>query len=270
MSEELLGELLAAKRSRTPCALVTVAATHGSVPRAPGSKMLVYATGAFSGTIGGGKFESLVIEDARQQMREKKPLLKNYPLHESSSESFGAICGGEATVLIEPQVLGEAIFLIGAGHCALAISNLALKCGLFVTVVDDRAEMLKNFPAQAAIVSDASPPNFIRSREWQPDEAIVIVSRHHEIDRDALSAALETHGAGYIGMIGSDRKVKRVFDQLRERGISKDSLAQVYAPLGLDIGADSPVEIAVSVIAEIVAVLRRRSAGHLRDTAVQK
>lgn len=267
MSEEVLDELLAARRSRTPCALVTVAATRGSVPRAPGSKMLVYASGAFTGTIGGGKFESLVIEDARQQMREKQPLLKNYPLHESSPESFGAICGGEATVLIEPQALSEAIFLIGGGHCALAISNLALECGLFVTVVDDRVEVLKNFPAQTMIVSDVAPSNFIASREWQPDEALAIVSRHHEIDREALAAALKTHGAGYIGMIGSDRKVKRVFDQLRQLGVSEGSLARVYAPLGLDIGADSPAEIAISVVAEILAVLRGREAGHLRDSA---
>jgi xanthine dehydrogenase accessory factor len=131
-------EIAAARRSRTPCALVTVAATRGSVPRAAGSKMLVYADGKSSGTIGGGKFESLVIADAKKQMRDKKPLLKTYPLHEKSAKSFGAICGGESTVLIEPQNLSEAIFLIGGGHCALAIAKLAVECGLFVTVVDDR------------------------------------------------------------------------------------------------------------------------------------
>jgi xanthine dehydrogenase accessory factor len=266
MSDALLDELMAARSSRTPCALVTIAATRGSVPRAAGSKMLVYATGSISGTVGGGKFESLVIDDAHEQMRAKKPLLKNYPLHESSTESFGAICGGEVTVFIEPQHLSEAIFLIGGGHCALAVGKLALECGLFVTVVDDRPEVLKNFPTQIATIGDVDPAKFIAERNWQADEALIILSRHHEIDRDALAAALQTGGTGYIGMIGSKRKVQHVFDQLKERGLSKE-LDKVYAPLGLDIGADSPSEIAVSIIGEVLSVLRKRSARHFRDSA---
>src|ERR1041384_6617690 len=107
MNNGLLEELAAAHQSRIPCALVTVVGTRGSVPRAAGSKMLVYADGKVSGTIGGGKFESLVVSDAQHQIRCKQPALKTYPLHESSPESFGAICGGESTVFIEPQVLSE-------------------------------------------------------------------------------------------------------------------------------------------------------------------
>src|SRR5437870_7871752 len=142
MIDRLLEELLAARAARKPCAVVTVAATKGSVPREAGSKMLVYLDGLTSGTIGGGKFESLVIADAQNSMREKKPLLKTFPLREDKPDSFGAICGGEATVLIEPQLVREAIFLIGAGHCAQAIARLSVKCGLFVTALDDRAEFL--------------------------------------------------------------------------------------------------------------------------------
>jgi xanthine dehydrogenase accessory factor len=263
MTDALLEELAEARRCRTPCALITVAATRGSVPRAAGSKMLVYLNGTISGTVGGGKFESLVIEEAKQQMRAKKPLLKTYPLHEGSAESFGAICGGEVTVLIEPQTLGEAIFLIGGGHCAQAIAKLAIECGLFVTMLDDRADLMSNLPSRIAKVPDVGAPKFITGRDWQSDEALVIVSRNYEIDREALAAALETEGAGYIGMIGSDRKVQQVFEQLRERGVSKEKLTQVHAPLGLDIGADSPGEIAVSVIAEILTVLRKRTGTHL-------
>jgi xanthine dehydrogenase accessory factor len=267
MTDWLLEEIAAAGKSRTPCALVTVAATKGSVPRAAGSKMLVYADGKISGTIGGGKFESLVIKDAQKQMREKKPLLKMYPLHEKSKKSFGAICGGESTVLIEPQILSEAIFLIGGGHCSLAIAKLALECGLFVTAVDDRAKLLSIFPEQVAKIDDVDPAKFIARRKWRSDEAVVIVSRHYDIDRAALNAALKTRGAGYIGMIGSNRKVQRVFDQLKKQRVAKEKLAKVYAPLGLDIGADSPAEIAISVIGEILAVLRKRSGTHLREQA---
>src|SRR3954463_11630946 len=104
MNDWLLAELIAARKSRAPCALATVVATRGSVPREIGAKMLVYADGKTSGTIGGGKFESIVVEDAKEQMRQKQPLLKIYPLHEHSPDSFGAICGGEVSVFFEPQL----------------------------------------------------------------------------------------------------------------------------------------------------------------------
>jgi xanthine dehydrogenase accessory factor len=251
--------------SRKSFAVATIAATTGSVPRAAGSKMFVYADGRSSGTIGGGKFESLVIADAVAAMREKKPLLKTYPLHEGETDSFGAICGGEATVFIEPQLTSESLYLIGAGHCSQAIAKLAADCGLFVTVVEDRDELLADLPAVVDRISEPSPASFIASHAWQSNEAIVIVSRNHEIDRQALAAALAQTGAGYIGMIGSRRKVRMVFDDMRGRGVPEEKLANVYAPLGLDIGADSPAEIAVSTVAEILAVLRRRTAKHMRQ-----
>jgi xanthine dehydrogenase accessory factor len=251
-------------KERTPFAVATIAATTGSVPRAAGSKMFVYSDGRSSGTIGGGKFEALVMADALTAMREKKPLLKTYPLHEGDADSFGAICGGEVTVFIEPQLTSEALYLIGAGHCARAIARLAAECGLFVSVVDDRDELLAELPRAVARISNSTPAEFIASREWRRDEALVIVSRNHEIDREALAAALMQTGAGYIGMIGSRRKVRDVFDDLRRRGIPDEKLAEVYAPLGLDIGADSPAEIAVSTIAEVLSILRQRTAKHLR------
>lgn len=251
-------------QGRTPFAVVTVAATTGSVPRAPGSKMFVSADGRCTGTIGGGKFESLVISEAQEAIRKKKPLLKTYPLREGETDSFGAICGGEVTVFIEPQITSEALYLVGAGHCSRAIAKLAAECGLFVTVVDDRAELLGDLPAAVTGDSELSPRDFITSHRWQKDEALVLVSRNHEIDCEALAAALDKGGAGYIGMIGSRRKVLSVFDRLKARGISEEALSRVYAPLGLDLGADSPAEIAVSCVAEILAVLRGRTAAHLR------
>ncbi|HMJ06975.1 MAG TPA: XdhC family protein [Chthoniobacterales bacterium] len=264
MTEALLAELLAAREARTACALITVAATSGSVPRAAGAKMLVYADGKTSGTIGGGKFEALVAEEARAALQEKKPLLKTYTLREGAADSFGAICGGEATVLIEPQTVSEAIHLIGGGHCSRAIARLAVDAGFRVSVVEDRPELLRDWPAAARQVIDTTPPKFIAQHLWQADEALVLVSRNHEIDRTALAAAVEQSGAGYIGMIGSKRKVRLVFDQLRKEGVAEERLARVYAPLGFDIGADSPAEIAISALAEIMAVLRDRDGAHMR------
>ena len=250
--------------ARQVFAVVTVAATTGSVPRAAGSKMFVYADGKTSGTIGGGKFESLVIAEAQAAIQKKKPLLKTYPLREGESDSFGAICGGEVTVFIEPQITGESLYLIGAGHCAHAIAKLAAECGLFVTVVDDRGDLLADLPPAVTGISEAAPADFVASRSWRNDEALVMVSRNHEIDCEALAAAVEQSEAGYVGMIGSRRKVLDVFDRLRKRGVSEEKLSRVYAPLGLDIGADSPAEIAVSCVAEILAVLRGRTAKHMQ------
>lgn len=270
MIDGILEELVAARRDRIPCALVTVAATRGSVPRAAGSKMLVYGDGKVSGTIGGGKFESLVIADAQEQMKQDEPLLKTYPLHESACDSFGAICGGESVVLIEPQLLREAIVLVGAGHCAQAIARLATQAGLHVSVIDDRKELLSMLPSAAVALLEADPAAAITNRTWRKDEALILVSRNYEIDKQALAAALSLGGIGYIGMIGSERKVRRVLDDLRAAGMPEEKLRTVYAPVGLNIGADSPAEIAISVIAEVLAVLRKQKVDHLRSAIASK
>lgn len=265
MNDNLLEELLRARQSRTPCALVTVAATTGSVPRQAGSKMLVYAGGKISGTIGGGKFEALVVEECLKSIAAKKTVLKTYPLREDKPDSFGAICGGEVTIMIEPQNLNSALFLVGAGHCSLAIAKLATDCGIYVTVVEDRADLLENFPVSSnRVVSNAA--EFISKRDWNDDDAVVLVSRNFELDREALAAVLKKGGAGYIGMIGSRRKVHRVFDALKQVA-PVEKLKDVYAPIGLDIGADSPAEIAISVIGEVLQVLRQRKGGHLRGVS---
>ena len=268
MTDELLEELLRARKMRLPCVLATIAATTGSVPRAAGSKMLVYSDGRTSGTVGGGKFESLVVDDCLTSLRDKKTSLKTYPLHEASTESFGAICGGESTVLIEPQNLNAAIFLIGGGHVSRAIAKLATDCGMHVTVVDERAALLAEFPSSTNCIANEKPPAFISNRAWQSDEALLLVSRNHELDREALAAAMQVDNVGYIGMIGSRRKVRYVFDALREAGVTDAQLSRVFAPLGLDIGADAPAEIAISAMAEVLKVQRGRSAEHLRAAGV--
>lgn len=227
--------------------------------------MLVYGDGKISGTIGGGKFEALVAEDCLKSIAKKEPALKTYPLREDKPDSFGAICGGEVTVMIEPQNPGTAIFLVGGGHCSLAVARLAVDCGMHVTVVEERAELLETFPTSAnRVTGDAA--KFISKRKWREDEALVLISRNYELDRDALAAALKTRRKGYIGMIGSRRKVLRVFDELKKKGVTSKRLKEIYAPIGLDIGADSPAEIAVSVIGEILKLQRKRKGDHLRLT----
>lgn len=252
--EELLRELLAARERREPCVLATVAAVRGSVPRAAGAKALIFSDGRILGTIGGGKFESLAVSDALAALGSREPMLKTYPLHENSEDSFGAICGGEVTVLMEPQLPREAIVIVGAGHCGRALCKLARECGWHVTVLDDRVELLNLCEAHVKLQSTG--PDFIAAHAWRFDEALVLVNRNYVLDREALAAALAHPGFGYLGMIGSQRKVRMVYDELRQSGVSDEALATVHAPVGLEIGADSPMEIAVSILAEIMGILR--------------
>ena len=142
--------------------------------------------------------------------------------------------------------------------------RLAIECELFVQVIEDRAELLGALPPEAARISTPSAAEWIAGRQWQPDEAIVLVSRNYELDRAALASAVRATGAGYVGMIGSRRKVQQVFDELRGQGMSEEALRRVYAPIGLAIGADSPAEIAISVLAELLAVLRKKTGKNLR------
>jgi len=258
VSEHIHRLLLEASRSGEACALATVAKVTGSGPREAGAKMVIFEDGRIAGTIGGGKFESLVIDEARKAMTTGKAILKTYPLHEASEESFGAICGGEVTVFIEPQVRAPFFCLIGAGHCAQALAKFASQCGFAVTVLDDRADLLgsPHFDSSIRCLSEPSPEAFVRSHKWSERDALVLVSSNYHLDREALAAALEKGGMGYLGMIGSKKKVLTVFDELSKRGISRKLLASVRAPIGLNIGADSPEEIAVSVLAEVIMVLR--------------
>jgi len=227
--------------------------------------MLVFAEGHTVGTIGGGRFESLAIEQAVSLLDSELPLLKTYPLHENDEQSFGAICGGESTVLFEPIAPTQRLIIVGAGHCSQAIAQLALQCGWHVTVVDDRADLLADYPPVQQRVSDQAPPKFIEQHSWRPRQALVIVSRNHEIDRLALAAAVQIGAIAYIGMIGSQRKVRQVFARLVADGMgTAEQLERVFAPIGLDIAADSPAEIAISVIAQILQVIRGASGQHLR------
>lgn len=256
-ADALLQALLDARARRQPCVLATLAAVKGSTPREAGAKALIFPDGRLLGTIGGGKFESLVVADALATLGGGAPLLKSYPLHEAAPDSFGAICGGEAIVLLEPQLPREGLVVFGAGHCGLALCRLAHDCGWHVTVIDDRADLLAACPAH--VRHHGSATDFIAAHSWRADEALVLVSRNHELDRHALAAALAHPGHGYLGMIGSRRKVQAVFDELRRQGVSDEQLAAVRAPIGLDLAADAPMEIAVSVLAEIMMTLRSRS-----------
>lgn len=259
MNQPIAEEIARAHRERRNCVVTTVAVATGSAPRAAGAKMIVYPGGLTSGTVGGGKFESLVIAEALAGVAREEPWLKTYPLHEGNTDSFGAICGGEVTIFFEPLKAGPALHIIGAGHCAQALAKLAADCGWHVSVVDDREEWLALALAAHRRIASRSPAEYINAQRWTANDALVIVSRNYLVDRDALGAALRQSPMGYLGMIGSRKKVRQVLDELEAAGVEAAQFARVHAPIGLDLGADSPPEIAVSVMAEMLQVIRKAS-----------
>jgi len=264
MAADFFSDLIEARTSGQPFVVVTVVETEGSVPRHPGAKMVVLPDGSIRGTVGGGKFESLVIVEAQKRLLDGQNLLKKYSLREGESDSFGAICGGKVTLWFEPQKKAPGLLIVGAGHCAQSIAKLAAECGFHVTVVDDRKEWTEICPGVHRKITEQSAQEVIREVRWTGDDAIVLVSRSFMLDRDALEEAVKIKEVGYLGMIGSRKKVLQVYDELKAKGVKKELLERVYAPIGLDIGSDTPSEIAVSVLAEILQVLRKAKGGHLK------
>jgi xanthine dehydrogenase accessory factor len=251
-----------------PCVVVTVIATKGSTPRKKGAKMLVRGDGSLVGTVGGGKFESLVLDACKDVLLSGELETRTFPLHENATDSFGAICGGEITVLLEPYAMKQRLLISGAGHCGQALAELALNCGWPVIVFDDRKELFDTPFYEEGRVSFQTEPDALERFKFHDDDCVVLVSKGHPEDRAALKAILTRNPVpsfAYFGMIGSDRKVAMVFQDLeKEDGISPLLLKTIYAPIGLNIGSESPAEIAVSIMAEILQVTRGARGGHLK------
>ncbi len=265
----LYDDILGALKAGIPFVIATVVEAKGSTPRKCGAKMLIYADGSTQGTVGGGKFESLVIDQA-QEVRESGELaLKSFPLHERAKESFGAICGGEVTILLEPYKQRQRLIISGAGHCGQALASLAKTCDWAVIIVDDRAELFESefYQEAANSITYLTESHIFQNLDFRESDAVVLISRGHPEDRAALNdllARTPRPKLAYLGMVGSRRKVNRVMAEMRTEGISAEAIEQVYAPLGLDIGSESPAEIAISIMAEILQVTRGATGGHMR------
>ncbi len=240
-------------------AIATVINIQGSTPREVGAKMLVYADGHTAGTVGGGKMEAQVIEKAVEAIHRRQSQLLHFDLVDPAQGDV-SICGGTADVFIDVIVPKPTLLVVGAGHVAQPTAEIGALCGFNVTVIDDRAEMVseERFPhADQRIAGDIVET--LKNITITPDTYIVIVTRGHANDKDALRAVIASPAA-YIGMIGSRRKVAMTFEHLRADGIDEILLARVHAPIGLNIGSQTPAEIAVSIIAEII-MLRRGANG---------
>jgi xanthine dehydrogenase accessory factor len=233
---------------------VTIVRANGSTPQRTGAKMLVYADGRTVGTIGGGCYENDALGKAREAIATGKPALVRYDLNDDFVQESGLICGGQMEVYIDPIAPAPRLYIIGAGHVGFHLARAAADSGFRIHVVDDREKFAnaERFPAADAIVVD-DIADWLHKAELAPSSYVVVVTRGHTHDFDALRA-LAARDLRYLGLIGSRAKVARVFDALTAEGMPAECLAHVHAPIGLDIGAVTPAEIAVSILAELIAV----------------
>jgi xanthine dehydrogenase accessory factor len=254
VNQEVFAAVADALERGEPAALVTIVATTGSTPQRVGAKMLVFGDGRIVGTIGGGCYENDAFGKAREAILNRTPRLVHYELSDDFAQETGLICGGQMDVYIEPIEPSPELYVIGAGHVGFHLARLAHEVGFRVHVVDDREKFAnaERFPT-AVEVSVAEIPRWIREANLSPHAYAVIVTRGHTNDLEALRA-LAPRELRYLGLIGSRAKIARIYDALADDQMPADLLARVHAPIGLDIGAVTPQEIAVSILAELIAV----------------
>ena len=254
MNQEVFTAVSEALDKGEPAALVTIVSTTGSTPQRVGAKMLVFPDGRLVGTIGGGCYENDAFWKAREAITNRKPQLVHYELDDDFAQETGLICGGQMSVYIEPIEPSPELYVIGAGHVGYHLATMAQEVGFAVHVVDDREKFAsrERFPNATEVVTEDIPAWLARTT--LPAHAyVVIVTRGHNNDLDALRA-LAPRDLRYVGLIGSRAKVARISDQLLSEGMTPEVLKQVHAPIGLEIGAVTPQEIAVSILAELIAV----------------
>ena len=256
MNEEVLAALLRAIERGEEAALVTIVSARGSTPQRVGAKMVVFADGRTVGTIGGGCYENDAFWKAKESLQTRKSQIVRYDLTDDFAAESGLICGGQMQVYIEPIEPAPRLYIIGAGHVAQHLARIARPVGFRIHVLDDREKFAnrERFPDADELIVD-SIPDWLGKAELPSNAYVVVVTRGHRHDLDALRA-LATRELRYVGLIGSKAKVKRIYDALLGESVPIESLSRVYAPIGLDIGAVTPEEIAVSILAELIAVRR--------------
>jgi xanthine dehydrogenase accessory factor len=250
MEHEIYQELFRLANEYRDVALVTIISTAGSTPQEEGAKMLVRDNGSIVGTIGGGELEKQAIREALTAMRIGKVKRLSYQLTEGKDN--GMVCGGDLEIFIEPVLVEPFLFIFGGGHIGLALAKMAKLGGFRIVIIDDRPEFAtsQRFPeAEQVLVADfgeAFSKLTVRHSDY-----IVILTHAHNGDEVVLEQSLKTD-ARYIGMIGSAKKNEVIFSHLRSKGIPQEQLEKVYTPIGLRIRAQTPAEITVSILAEMI------------------
>ena len=257
--EQVAGEL----RGRRPVVIATVVSDGGSVPRRCGTKMLIHPDRRTRGSVGGGIFELLVIRDALAALRAGKSKTRSYSFNPKGTcdDAFGAVCGGHADVFLEVVMPPERLMILGGGHCGRALAKAASLLDFSILVADDREEFSRaedfDYPNVEAVLH--LPPDFAGLSVPDSRTYVVLVSKSFVTDGAALRRVIDSPAA-YIGMIGSLKKRQAVYDELRAQGVGEEQLARVHSPIGLEIGAETPEEIAVSILGQVIQERAKRRA----------
>lgn len=236
-----ISTLAEAIQRKQPAALATVIEVQGASPAKVGAQIVLLEDGTTAGTVGGGKLESAILDDARLALTEDLPRLSKYSLTEEGADSIGTLCGGEVRVFIQPFLPPPQLIIVGGGHIGCPLKVMAETAGFEVIVVDVEA-------------GRADVPG-LDSVHLTADSFIVLITTDHVSDEAALRQVIHS-SVRYIGMIGSRQKCETILGHLRADGISKEALKRVYAPIGLNLGGPTPEEIAVAILAEVIAVRR--------------
>lgn len=247
VAQDPILELAKAIQNKQTAALATVVEVVGASPAKPGAQIVLLADGATVGTVGGGNLEAAILRDAQRALSEGKPRMVHYTLAEEGQDAVGTLCGGEVQVFIQAYFPPSKLVIVGGGHIGRPLKIMSEAAGFEVIVVDVE-------PGRADVPG-------LDLVDITADSYIVLITTDHVSDEAALRQVLPSL-ASYIGMIGSRAKCQTILDHLRSDGYTEEVLSRVYAPIGLDLGGTSPQEIAVSILAEIIAV--RRGAHNLR------
>jgi len=263
---DLFEEIVRLRREGKRAALATIVHTNGSIPSYESSRMLVREDGSIAGTVGGGCVEAEVWAAAKEVIRTEAPRKMTFNLNNEASYDHGLICGGTLEIFVEPILPQPALYIFGAGHVSMALAHAAHTAGFAIAVIDDRESFAnrERFPMAREVYT--SYEEAFERIQANAASYLIIVTRGHKDDMRVLAWAVGTE-ARYIGMIGSKRKVLSVYKALEKEGVSAEKFEGVHAPVGLEIGALTPEEIAISITAELIAV--RRNATNLPHKAVK-
>ena len=235
---EILAKAIAGKQ---PVVLATIVDVKGASPAKVGAQIVLLEDGTTAGTVGGGKLEFAILEDARRALTESLPRLSKYSLNEKGADAIGTLCGGEVRVFIQPFLPPPQLIIVGGGHIGRPLKVMGEAAGFDVVIVDAEPGRA-NVPGLASVHLTA-------------DSFIILITTDHVSDEAALRQVVHSP-VRYIGMIGSRHKCETILRHLRTDGIDDDALKRVYAPIGLNLGGPTPEEIAVSILAEVIAVRR--------------
>src|SRR5690348_15957415 len=254
---DIYEQIVELRRQGRRGAVATIVNVRGSIPSFKTAKMLVRDDGSIVGTIGGGCVEADVWQAAREVMESEKPRTLSFDLNQDPKYDTGLVCGGTLEVFVEPVLPPASLYIFGAGHVAINLCRVALNAGFDVSVIDDREAYAsrERFPDAKEVIAE----DFEKAmQKLEPSEAsyIVITTRGHRDDMRVLRWAVQTR-ARYIGMIGSKRKTITIFRELVKEGVPEHLFERVHAPVGFDIGAITPDEIAVAITAELIAARRK-------------